>query len=457
VSFLNKGGWFVTKVFRSQDYNSLLWVFHKMFKKVSATKPSASRNVSAEIFVVCENFIAPKKLDPRLLDPKWVFKELEVEDKIPDIFKKVKKHQKPNRQGYDTDSQLLFRKISVQKFIEADSPVEILGRYNEISFTPIDPTDDENLLKIYASHPSTSNEIKNCLSDLKVLNSRDFKGLLKWRTKIIKFTQNLNEKNTSENSEDEPVEEEPPEPSLTKDQQDNLLQSEVEDKLNKIERKKKKRLKKREKLREKFRLRTGLGGYVVEDEFEAPSEMGLFTLSSIKSKDQLDTVINKDESDIVLGDDDSDNKKTEADESSDADGSKNDIKNEKYFDLLYNKYLEEAAKFRTGIKLRNKLRKSKVLEEIPEDLDDFSKFSKKDDDDEWYSDEERDSVDNPNDLIVKPTEETSKALKVDMWFDEEFNDIDEDDEEDPLRSFFPSECKAILEGLLSLLKEESIL
>ncbi|KAL1921447.1 uncharacterized protein VTP21DRAFT_11163 [Calcarisporiella thermophila] len=201
VEFLNKGGTFVTKVFRSKDYNKLIWVFNQLFTKVEATKPPSSRNVSAEIFVVCKDFLAPKKIDPRFLDPKAVFSEIDLSqssNKQIDIFHPEKKRRQ--RDGYDDGDYILFKSVPASEFIRSDDPISILSTVNKISF------DGED--KEYLSMSCMDDEIKACCEDLKVLGKKDFRNLLRWRQAARKAVGLDEKKKVSKEEPEEKPEEE---------------------------------------------------------------------------------------------------------------------------------------------------------------------------------------------------------------------------------------------------------
>ncbi|KAI6162276.1 Spb1 C-terminal domain-containing protein [Pisolithus thermaeus] len=184
VEFLARGGTFVTKVFRSADYNNLMWVFGQLFGKVEATKPPSSRNVSAEIFVVCRDFLAPRHIDPKFLDPKHVFKDLSASaasglDKgssannaHQNVFMPEKKRRK--RDGYDDGDYTLFRQVSAGDFVRSTDPISVLGLANKIVFQ----SEEE---KGWLDLSFTTPDVKANCDDLKVLGKRDFKTLLKWR------------------------------------------------------------------------------------------------------------------------------------------------------------------------------------------------------------------------------------------------------------------------------------
>eukprot|EP00732_Lithocolla_globosa_P001845 Lithocolla_globosa_v1_NODE_1032_length_2930_cov_15.909217.p2 type:complete len:303 gc:universal NODE_1032_length_2930_cov_15.909217:2697-1789(-) len=135
TEFLRPGGTFVSKVFRSKDYNSLLWVLKQLFQKVEVTKPSSSRNVSAEIYVVCLKYLAPSYIDPKILDSKYVFEEMDELKKptgINDIFHPEKK--KRQRDGYAEGDYTLYTKTPVSQFVTSAEPIVILSQANTLTF-----------------------------------------------------------------------------------------------------------------------------------------------------------------------------------------------------------------------------------------------------------------------------------------------------------------------------------
>jgi AdoMet-dependent rRNA methyltransferase SPB1 len=285
---LRPGGTFVTKVFRSADYNSLLWAFQQLFNKVESTKPSASRAVSAEIFVVCQGFKAPAKVDPKFFNPKFVFMneeaELYDEDRVGDakpsqttstekpssLSTLLKAMAKRNRSGYNDGDD--YRTVSVDEFLASRTPAELLVKCHKI----IVPT-------------STSVEVPDSLlpmfEDLKVQGKGELYAIMKWRTKVLsdlkassktaaeqeESDNDSNDSDASEKSEDE------------SEELDRIVKARKSEEKRELKRQRTKE--KKALMRKKMSLDGGVAG--IAETTSASFEPDLFHLPTTKTKAHL--------------------------------------------------------------------------------------------------------------------------------------------------------------------------
>uniref|UniRef100_A0A8C8S108 pre-rRNA processing protein FTSJ3 n=1 Tax=Pelusios castaneus TaxID=367368 RepID=A0A8C8S108_9SAUR len=321
--FLSKGGWFITKVFRSRDYQPLLWIFQQFFHKVQATKPQASRNESAEIFVVCQGYLAPDKIDSKFFDPKFAFKEVEVQAKsVSELVSK----KKPKAEGYAEGDMTLYHRFTLTDFLKASNPVDFLSKANEITLG------DGELER----HSATTEELRQCCQDIRVLGRKELRALLNWRTKLRRFmARRLKEQakeldiSLSSGEEEEGAEEEAGESLRAAGEGAMEEEEEEEEELElrlaelkaeevaELKRKKKKILKEQRKQRERVELKMDLPGVSIADE----GETGMFSLKTIGRTQLLNEVARGDmasadlfleapagEDDVALSeDDDADN------------------------------------------------------------------------------------------------------------------------------------------------------
>ncbi|KAI1175487.1 Spb1 C-terminal domain-containing protein [Nemania sp. FL0916] len=176
--FLVEGGTFCTKVFRSAQYNQLLWIFGQLFDKVDATKPPSSRNVSAEIFCVCRGFKAPKHIDPRFLDPRTAFADLKETANTDEARVYKPEQKKRKRGGYEEGDYTLYKEVLASDFVETTDPISILANTNRLVLDTLEPSLSLSALN---KLPATTPEIRQYFSDLKVLGRTEFKKILKWR------------------------------------------------------------------------------------------------------------------------------------------------------------------------------------------------------------------------------------------------------------------------------------
>uniref|UniRef100_A0A8C7NKK4 pre-rRNA processing protein FTSJ3 n=1 Tax=Oncorhynchus mykiss TaxID=8022 RepID=A0A8C7NKK4_ONCMY len=259
--FLAKGGTFVTKVFRSKDYQPLLWIFQQFFKKVQATKPQASRNESAEIFVICQGYLAPDKIDNKFFDPKHAFKEVEVQAKA---IKDLVPLKKPKAEGYTDGDLTLYHTFSATAFLKADNPVDFLSKANEINF------DNPEL----ESHEATSDEVIECCRDIKVLGRKELRSGEEASDAEEKKEEKKEEKEKKKMTVAEKKEEEA---ELEEEEMEQKLAELKAEEVAELRRKKKKLLKERRKQRERVALKMDLPGVSIAD----GNDSSMFSLVTI--------------------------------------------------------------------------------------------------------------------------------------------------------------------------------
>mmetsp|Transcript_32221 Transcript_32221/g.63821 ORF Transcript_32221/g.63821 Transcript_32221/m.63821 type:complete len:1052 (+) Transcript_32221:117-3272(+) len=408
---LRKKGTFVTKLYRSADYSAYLWVAKQFFDSVQAVKPSASRSQSAEIFLVCQGYVAPDKIDPRMFDPKCVFEQVDGQatgggDKLQsgekakgiNIFHKEFGKKVRSRNGYDlTNLDASMRNIgSVADFLEGGStndPIQMLSDCTGLAFfchvcndVPRNSGEVPSCnCSMYLNHRLTSSEVKACLSDLKVLNKADFKGLLMWRDKMR--AERKAALKSQEDSDDDDDESDGGDNAgeMDSDAEDEQIQSEIDELRKKKIRESKRKKKKERELAAKRRKRAAFGMDL--NAIDTPDNEKVFSLATITSAGDLEAArevdLEKVTDDQIFPTGDSDEedgvdlsvepaKKAEKEDNDSAD--ENNYQLEEELEAAYNRYLTNTkdgmAKSGTKMAKRTKkLQKQKALEEAREDAE----------------------------------------------------------------------------------------
>ncbi|KAG1714277.1 pre-rRNA processing protein FTSJ3 [Nymphon striatum] len=415
-AFLNKGGNFVTKVFRSKDYQSLIWLFQQLFKKVHATKPQASRHESAEIFVVCEKFIAPNRIDEKFFDTQYVFKEIEDEP-VSKLNLMHPEKQRKRADGYAEGLTMLFHQVRAIDFILGSNHIELLETASEFVMNDV-----------LSNHSLTTDEIKECCKDIKVLGRREIRLILTWRKKM----KEILEKSTVKTEE----------PSMEVDEKEEVKneEDEISEEIRKLKneealeqkRKKRKILKERKKLRDKMDLKM----LIPNDEPIVDQDESLFQIARIKSKKQLTEV---EKGDISFMDDQ---------EVSDQIGYSGGVPNKMYsrdqhiidsdggYSDMSDMSDADEEQINSLIKRRNKKVKAKTLtSQLPSDTEESESedelsfpSSSEDDDDEKNEEAEK------NPLLVDAEEDEKlekKNRNINMWFQKDvFKDLENEIDED---------------------------
>ena len=387
--FLKEGGWFISKVFRSVDYNALLYVMKQLFQKVDATKPLASRTQAAEIFVICQGYKNPSYIDPKLLDPKYALKQIDEEDTMKNnTINSIKAmfDRKKNRSGYNTDT--LFIVKSFKDFIECSNPFKFLFETNKIK---IETEDCKKYLDVVKKNPK---DYELYFDDLQVLGKKEMEELIIWRNKIrtkLNLSRKENIKEKEENKKEKDINEE------------------IDEEIQKYEKQRKKRLEAQKRKQEKIEL-SNKKSYILQE--DQPHD------NDVENDDELYEYMQKHDIDI----ENLEEPKVEEQEEEEENDSKNinysDLSEDDYIDMMNqdieeNKRLYEEEK---EIKKKNKEKKEKKKKKGEIEL-------------VKNENEEKDDLLNEN-LDIEEEEEENEGDDSELYYEEEESGDEKEEKKD---------------------------
>ena len=324
--FLKEGGWFISKVFRSMDYNALLYVMKQLFQKVEATKPLASRTQAAEIFVICQGYKNPSYIDPKLLDPKYALKQIDDEDTMKNnTINSIKAmfDRKKNRSGYNTDTLFIVKSFS--DFIECSNPFKFLFETNKIK---IDTEKSKEYLDVVKKNPK---DYELYFDDLQVLGKKEMEELIVWRNKI-RTKLNLSRKENIKEKEDK---------------KEKDINEEMDEEIQKYEKQRKKRLEAQKRKQEKKELSNKKAFILQEDQ---PHD------NDVENDDELYEYMQKHDIDIENLEEPKEEEEEEEDEKDSKEINYSDLSEDDYIDMM-NEDIEENKRLyeeEREIKRKNK-------------------------------------------------------------------------------------------------------
>ena len=405
--FLKEGGWFISKVFRSVDYNALLYVMKQLFEKVEATKPLASRAQAAEIFVICQGYKNPSYIDPKLLDPKYALKQIDDEDTMKNNTinsLKAMFERKKNRSGYNTDT--LFIVKTFKDFIECSNPFKFLFETNKIK---IETEDCKKYISVINKNPK---DYELYFDDLQVLGKKEMEELIIWRNKI-RTKLNLSRKEILKDKEDE----------KEKEKKEKDINEEMDEEIKKYEKQRKKRLEAQKRKQEKIELSNKKAFILQEDQLHD---------NDVENDDELYEYMQNHDIDIENLEEPKEEEEAEEeeDEKNSKDNNYSDMSENDYIDMMNEDIEENKRLYEEEREIKKKKKEKKEKKKKKGEIELVKNENEENDDliNENFEDEEEEENEGDDSALYDEEELENNDIKEDkkdLPLDE-----DEDDEED---------------------------